>query len=115
MTDKHTPGPWGLWSEEGHDKHGHPLISVCRNSQGPLPSGWLSVQPDGEHVCIAEARGKDDETALANARLIAAAPDLLAACKEAIRLHNYTGDDATDFAACVDGLLAAAIAKAEGR
>ena len=63
--EKHTPGPWEVigWKLEGFD------MSVI-NPKGEAELGnWL----------VAGVRWK------ANARLIAAAPDLLAACKEARR------------------------------
>lgn len=55
------------------------------------------------------------EQAMANARLIAAAPDMLEALKEVKRLFEYRGDDATAFAAKVEAEIVAAIAKAEGQ
>ena len=67
MSAQHTPGPWRLY-------------------QGPL----LYVEADGHLGPIAELRSRLDvgylhplvaETREANARLIAAAPDLLEACK----------------------------------
>jgi hypothetical protein len=67
-TTQHTPGPWKL----AENPIGwQPLISAeVADSIGPI---W--------HVGIANARGRSHEEAKANARLIAAAPDLLAALK----------------------------------
>jgi hypothetical protein len=62
----HTPGPW--------------KISKCVNEPGMVkigtgPDGWLGV---------AAAFGDSDEEVQSNALLIAAAPNLLAACKAAM-------------------------------
>lgn len=65
---KHTPGPWQV-------HHGNPL-QVCdadgeRRGCAPIANAWTPTsQITGE--------------AVANARLVAAAPELLAALKEAI-------------------------------
>lgn len=72
--DKHTPGPWNVNTTKvdgaivrwhiASDKHG-------------------SVYPVCEHVIECEPSGAEQ---LANASLIAAAPELLAACKRAAYL-----------------------------
>ena len=82
---------WGLWSEEGQDKAGNYLFSVCRNDAGPC-SGFLSVRDDENHACIAEVRGKTKEEAKARAKLIAAAPDLLEALKQILRYADSSTD-----------------------
>lgn len=79
---QHTPGPWG----EDDRK-----VILLRGAS------WLGFA----HW--------DDETAIANARLIAAAPDLL----EALRGLIYGADDVTRDRARQRGI--AAIAKAEDR
>jgi hypothetical protein len=66
---KHTPGPW----------------TVRDNKNGTL--GIDAKEPDGTYCQPARVNGDADDpvygpTTRANARLIAAAPDLLAACKE---------------------------------
>ena len=84
---KHTPGPWKVDA------------SGCVHQQGnkwsfiPLISPWAESAFD--HT---------DQIALANARLIAAAPDLLAALQELY----YARTDKAEAMAC------AAIAKATG-
>mgnify|MGYP003480899704 FL=1 len=70
MSTKHTPGPWRFFDNAGSNMQGY--------SQ---PSG---VAGTGENLgqlicgCFGDVRG-GEEQASANARLIAAAPDLLAA------------------------------------
>lgn len=55
----------------------------------------------------------------ANSRLIAAAPDLLSACKATLKSAKYWGCDCRDKVTCrgcvLEGQLSAAIARAEGR
>lgn len=89
MNTKHTPGPWEYDRNAGHIVTQG--ISVCRIS---ACSGY------GEH---------DD-----NARLIAAAPDLLAALEKLHRLH--CGLDSWHEDAMADAWVNActAIAKAKG-
>ena len=66
---KHTPGPWTATPTAGHETH-------------------------GQSVVYAEADGKDVAVIYdgkANARLIAAAPELLAACKAIAALMDGQG------------------------
>lgn len=79
----HTPGPWHL-----HDLEEN---TVCG--------------PDHLAIGITEARARKPEVNSANARLIAAAPDLFASLKEMLDLYIWDSD-ASDRAK-------AAIAKAE--
>ena len=96
---QHTPGPWLVMAPETSrdtvcalDKHGNPaeVISVSARGQD---IGWGQLPP-----------GQYD----ANARLIAAAPDLLSAC-EAIREKGLRGITLADMAR-----IKLAIAKATG-
>lgn len=67
----HTPGPWRA-------------------------DGAVRVQGDGYDICrlCTIPIHKDEASALANARLIAAAPDLLEACwRAADYFHNFTEHD----------------------
>lgn len=75
----HTPGPW----------------KILRSFPRRLPFGIAQDRPDPQD-CAAVLTGqafcrKTTDVAEANARLIAAAPDLLAACKEAERLIRNGG------------------------
>ena len=116
---QHTPGPWrvhGINKETGS-------ISI-----GPV--GGLYVIADvtnaasfGEMLAGAMKRGsgrfdqKDGHTQWANARLIAAAPELLAALKEARLQIEYLDAkfQPTGTSANVLARIESAIAKAEGR
>jgi len=88
----HTPGPWR---------------AVVRSNQKGIRNVAVDLPPRGAWFPSATAAFTKED--VANARLIAAAPDLLAACKTALR-HLCDTD------ACHEGkLVRAAIAKAEGR
>ena len=60
---KHTPGPWSVAETR------HKYDTLIRNR-------------DNDPVASTNFAGYSPKTAAANARLIAAAPDLLAACRE---------------------------------
>lgn len=95
MTQKHTPGPWATYwgSDNQTGKHpcevagatGHPIAHVLR----------VDPAEQGDHE--------------SNAQLIAASPDLLAACKEYIAYRQGSSG-------CIDDIarrMKDAIAKAE--
>lgn len=84
----HTPGPWHVGVKTYH-------------------AGRDVYGPKGESVAITDDVMTDIDEAKANARLIAAAPDLLEAAKLGLMALD---DTAPDYAA-----IKAAIAKAEGR
>jgi hypothetical protein len=96
----HTPGPWRV------------ILDTVRD-------GDISVLSDGlQAVALIDCREHPDDTedvpreaALANARLIAASPELLAVVKEYLEWGAMTGSDRDLF----DERFRAAIAKAEGR
>lgn len=119
----HTPGPWmvdetnalgayGVWTDyathPGHDGAGYGT-QIC------------SVTSLSFSLGHAERRSQRD----ANARLIAAAPDLLAACEDALRCLtaavkvglNFPPDEVREIVAehAVLKELRTAIAKAKGR
>ena len=93
MSAQHTPGPWVV---------------------DPESPTWVE---DGNGCCLAKTGYGDDEGDRANARLIAAAPDMLAALRalhdniaEYAKINNLGGFDNHDMRQA-----RAAIAKAEGR
>lgn len=104
--EQHTPGPWGLC---------HHLQSAEKDAACPCGYRGGIWGPDGEHIICemgsTETEGQeglsparyDRPTELANALLIAAAPDMLAA------LHSACSSN-PDWE-----LITSAIAKAEGR
>lgn len=68
----------------------------AQHTPGPWRSDYWDVYArDGRHVCKCTATGAIDEThpSIANARLIAAAPDMLAALVAAVQAHGPFGDD----------------------
>lgn len=118
--NNHTPGPWTA-------------VECCDSC--PLPSGVaVAVQTDREpwtsigRICSMTAQGDgkyDPSVTNANARLIAAAPELLAACELAIDLfqfgtfdngvHSPSGEsEAEHWAGRCREKMASAIAKAKG-
>lgn len=66
----HTPGPWTARAWRGHS----PTTVVCE-------TGHPDLRPEVFVIAEVEGRGDGAET-LANARLIAAAPDLLALAQQ---------------------------------
>ena len=102
----HTPGPWSV-----HNKPGFSRLFIASDTY------------DVAEMCHAG----DEEREAANARLIAAAPELLRACK--LFLREYTRNDGAVLCYCCDPhfepspgetkcdicVFVAAIAKAEGR
>jgi hypothetical protein len=140
MSEKHTPGPWFIWHELAMQLEGAEpdeiADSLLYESEHGIYAGSPkectrgSLRGHSAHICDIDADGfdyDDDETcrsvALANARLIAAAPDLL----EALRLiastkpvHGMNPDarmgDPVDIKVGwnIHWIARAAIAKAEG-
>lgn len=100
MTDKNqtfTPGPWTY----GDDENGDCFVFI----------------PDGHNLCFGDMETTDG-CCWANARLIAAAPDLLEALKN-LSEACWAADIEGDLSSLVSGSLLnaadAAIAKAEGK
>ena len=103
MTTKHTPGPW--------------LFRTAPTSAGLChivsAADWKGafIYGDGIRKGVDDALPKAQELA-ANARLIAAAPDLLRLLKEARRTLEMWKDVAPAVSLCAD--IDAAIARATG-
>jgi hypothetical protein len=94
----HTPGPWTVdYADDNLRIHAGDLLIA-------------EVNGSTEHI---EVRGLDEETTEANAWLIAAAPDLLAALErsvETLNLFTQRGEDANVVEQAVG-----AIGKAKGQ
>ena len=112
MNAKHTPGPWT--AEFGIDQMVSMDTTVCSIPAAGTRGGWFIFSP-----------ADDNGEAEANARLIAAAPDLLEALR-AIYKEAFSENDPdhchhchTRVGAhepwCAAGIARAAIDKAEGR
>lgn len=101
----HTPGPW----KTGRDMAGHPAVLPDRHGE-TLPDGFAYCPVS---ICrVGEGYGRPEDEAAANARLLAAAPDLLAACRLFLAV---LGDNPADprFHALHDAVRDA-VARAEG-
>lgn len=94
METKPTPSPWHI-GETAHEFEAEGVWNV------PV---WANHAEPGDKIAL-EAKAKDREQARANARLAAAAPELLEACKAMLA---YACRPEKEFAL-------AAIAKAEGQ
>ena len=113
---KHTPGPWaiGYDTETRKGVNSANVFSVAKDSEGfpqciaQVPGLFLNTTlAEQERAALDRA---DVAIALANARLIAAAPDLLAALESTLP-YLPTGDP-MGIAVCLNAR--AAIAKARG-
>ena len=90
-----TPGPWELGSA---------------GMQGEPP--YVNIYQGGDALFIGSVSAEEVPTDVAesNARLVAAAPDLLEACQQAFQHLNAVDDTGRD----AEALLRYAIAKAKG-
>ena len=105
---KHTPGPWMVESDGKEDATVTAFTAVHHN-----PVYICRVYGEG----VLARAGDSTEERAANAALIAAAPDLLAALEMAVATIERIAPKHGPFSS-VDGTLSvarAAIAKAEGR
>lgn len=107
MTTKHTPGPWA-----------HTNLTVHTRGTETMPA--LAIAQILEAGIQTEAASSPEEST-ANARLIAAAPDLLTASREgALTLRRWLWTLSAQRGAVADleaviARIESAIAKAEGR
>lgn len=97
MSDR-TPGPW--WYMPLHDVTGKPKPEQWERA--PV-FGIVEIYEDDPEIAVVGPHGSE-----ADARLMSAAPELLAACKAALNDRMYR-----EWPAIAD-LLKAAIVKAEG-
>lgn len=108
---KHTPGPWKVF-----DYGEYPGIDSCTEPRRAI----VVYSDDDDEPC--GVCGETKEERIANARLIAAAPDMLEALKAAIdcRMVPFTtaaegGASKYSRQVIVADMIRAAIAKAEGK
>lgn len=94
MTQAHTPGPWVVYSAPANTASGAPIETEIR----------------GGNYIVSRLGRLTHETAHANARLIASAPELLEACIAVAGVYQDAGDDVPLFVR----RCRAAIAKARG-
>jgi len=117
MKTKHTPGPWLASGKGGTHDGGSSKQHPC--FRGSIDAGLSDIVQFG---CFLGVQGRTPKEAEANARLIAAAPELL----EALRLHleflkslprGWLGKTSGDVGALNDAYLAGnrALAKVEGK
>ena len=109
--NRHTPGPW---RECGADRGGCQCNMVWSEADDIV----VAVAVDAFNVNYTAGCGCDEETAKGNARLIAAAPDLLAALEMASMFVNrddmvFSQGDHGDRIYVLD-VISAAIARARG-
>lgn len=109
---EHTPGPWKTSmlcdSVEAVLIKKTPRGQLSRVYGYAASPGTICLLEDGENINYTDA----DEKA-ANAHLIAAAPDLLAACKKALAYFDVVAAR-SPIELEIEEQLAAAIAKAKG-
>ena len=107
MTEQHTPGPWVV---NPHDANSDDLSLFV--SQAPEIADLFQGEPDPEFVCaVGPSRKEPNGRIRANARLIAAAPELLAALEDLFALAE-TDESGRIYGATLDKARAA-IAKAK--
>ena len=108
---KRTPGPWTYESDHTHRQYNVRMLAHM-----------IATHDEAKHICTINnlprhvRANRDPQIAEANARLIAAAPDLLAALKEVVRHLDYNGvlDEGNQAHAQPRRAIRLAIAKAEG-
>lgn len=98
---KQTPGPWMYRRNEGIEPDNWPYLIEKQGTPGKMDWGQL-IAKCWEHLCPGESQE-------ANAILLAAAPELLAACIEAERLLSEVAPENLR----VLSILRAVIAKVE--
>jgi hypothetical protein len=84
---KHTPGPW-KWEENSVSSSAHTCIEVRQDLGKTEYSGQIAYMQSAEHVGLMP-RGE----VMANASLIAAAPDLLESLQELVEIVQSAIDN----------------------
>lgn len=99
MSKNHTPGPWSAWNFNDDPRH----VAVGPEAGGLAVADIVACNAHGCYTAETEAKG------IANARLIAASPELLDALEMALDAsENCINDKSWEDAA------RAAIARAKG-
>ena len=107
---KHTPGPWASSWVEVRGSLVEPFSGFL---VWPAHQTSIAALMGMTAITSPWADGEDDEIGEANARLIAAAPELLAAARRALNVLKATGESVRPGNAL--GALEAAIAKASAQ
>ncbi|MDD4888409.1 MAG: hypothetical protein PHU85_00635 [Phycisphaerae bacterium] len=105
---KHTPGPWGWGENENEDRYC--LFGADCNT---ILEPELRLYGDGKTLLAIKFDCPDNATDEANARLIAAAPDLLAACEAVVAEHPAENGRGVDLPQSLFAMLNTAIARAK--
>jgi hypothetical protein len=101
---KHTPGPWKVLTKLGKKR-----VAVCTDNTAPKQAVIAEMNNQSVEV--------DYNERICNARLIAAAPDLLEALNNCDLLAGYQSDNYQDLSLAlgeIRTIARAAIAKATG-
>lgn len=85
----HTPGPWKAYQKQGTQGQGLPQWRI----HGPGVTGSVATV---DFDLIQPTITKQNENASSNARLIAAAPELLEALKDCIEWLDRTGESVSE-------------------
>ena len=99
MSAKHTPGPWKYWGK----------LSGSENS-----NGFSITDADLYWIADVSPRDSDGIAGESNARLIAAAPELLESLAELVARFGTRAKDRVDMAIITDAEKAIAKATGEG-
>ena len=110
-TSNHTPAPWACFNDHPNPDTAESLTHIRAVAAGSEPR-WMRKD-------IADIYGCTNPEQLANAHLIAAAPDMLAVCEESYQLVTLLLDIASvelemDLVELLGDNLAKAIRKAKG-
>ena len=108
----HTPGPWRVVDEDIQAEDGTHVVCFGHDydEYGGIEARWPAIGPDDQFTD--EQRATHTGEVEANKRLIAAAPDLFAACK---RVAQWIEEQSSPFTQAMCREVLAAVAKAEGR
>ena len=106
-TQKHTPGPW--IASDRDENYNYPFRTIMKPIDG---GGHYRIAQVGYPTSPADTVGADERAA--NARLIAAAPDLLEAAKKVMMFIESLPYHGMDISTDIQESLRRAIVKAEG-